>query len=185
MISLQEALIPLIAMVIPVAILIGQRLRGDPLISLSAGALAGFVIYLALTWASLWVSDTQYSESLLQGLSTIGGAVLLLSAFAMSFTDALRMRRRGWAVALCVAVYATFFALIGVFSAPLRSCAYFPQGAPTCTSPDVTRFLLLAAINLVGPCAMLTYALRAQGRAEPASTLPKGLTISRLDATEH
>lgn len=179
-------LVPLVAMVIPVAILIGQRARGGPLTGLGAGALLGFLIYMTLTWSSLWSSDTPIAGSLPQVLALVIGAVLLLGAFTLATVDALRMRRRGLAIALCVAVYVTFFALMGLLSAPLKSCAYFPQGAPTCTSPDVTRFLLFATISLIGPGAMLVYALRAQGReAQTETALPDGLTISRLDATDH
>lgn len=179
-------LVPLVAMVIPIAILIGQRLRGGPLTGLSAGAVLGILICLALSWASLWSGDAPYPTSLSSVLALACGSVLLLGGFALAGADALRARRREWAVGLCVATYATFVGLIGPIIIPIRSCQYGPLGAPTCSPPDVGRFLLFAALSLLGPCAMLVYALRAQGHAaQPETALPDGLTISRLDATDH
>ncbi|HZC05303.1 MAG TPA: hypothetical protein VE338_06655 [Ktedonobacterales bacterium] len=177
-------LVPLVAMVIPVAILIGQWVRGGALTSLSAGALLGIVIYLAPVWVSLWSSDASYSFSLPGTLALASGAVLLLGGFAIAGADALRVRRRGWVVGLCVTVYATFVALVGLTITPIRSCMYLMSGPPACAPPDVGRILLFSAASLVGPGVMLLYALRAQGSEALAPVLPDGLTVSRLDATD-
>jgi hypothetical protein len=180
-------LFPLLALVIPVAILIGQRWRGGPLISLSAGATLGVVIYLALMWSSFSADPNHiYDNSTVETLSLVGGAILLLGAGAVAFTDALRGQRRGWAFIQCALVYGSFAGMVGFSVSPVRFCGALPSGE-FCASPDLGRFALFAALTLAGPVATLVYALLAQGRtaAAPAQLeQPEGLTISRLTAEE-
>lgn len=161
-------LLPLLALAIPVAILIGQRWRNGPLISLSAGATLGVGIYLALTWA--WLADSTsnpYSESAISILFLIGGAVLLLGAWALALTDALRERQRVWAVIQCALVYGSFVGMLGFFLSPVTYCGELPSGT-YCTPFDYGRFAIFGALSLAGPIATLLYALLAHGRAAPA-----------------
>ena len=185
-------LIPLLVLVIPIAILIGQRWRGGPLVSLSVGAVLGMVIYLALltlTWSSF---STNFNQPFggyytLAVLSLVGGAVLLLGASALAFTDALRGRRRAWAIIQCALVYGSFVGMLGFFLAPVTYCGELPSGT-YCSPIDYGRFALFAALSLAGPLATLLYALLALGRTTPSPNreveLPDGLTISRPTAEE-
>ena len=179
-------LYPLAALVIPVAILIGQRWRGGPLISLSAGATLGVAIYLALMLASFSADPNHvYDNAVAQILSLFGGAVLLLGALSLAFADGLRVRRRAWALIQCALVYGSFVGMLGFYVAPVRFCGGLPSGT-YCAPPDLRRFALFAALSLAGPVATLAYALLAQGRAAaaPAPEEPEGLTVSRLGAEE-
>ncbi|HEY8323674.1 MAG TPA: hypothetical protein VIG77_04230 [Ktedonobacterales bacterium] len=177
-------LFPLLALLIPVGILIGQHWQRGPLVSLSAGAALGVVIYLALTWSSFTVDyypvypySTVETLMLVAGLLVVG-AILLLGALALAFTDALRERRRVWAIVQCALVYVSFVGMLGFMLEPVRFCGELPSGT-YCSPPDVGRFALFAALSLAGPIATLAYALLAQGRAAamPASEQPEGLTI--------
>lgn len=169
-------LFPLLVLIIPIAILIGQRWRSGPLVSLSAGAILGMVIYLALlalTWSSFSANFNQsfggyYTEAV---LSLVGGAVLLLGASALAFADVLRGRRRVWLAPLCLFAYATFVGTLGFVTTPLRFCGDAlggPNGGPSCAPPDFSLFAIFGALSLAGPIATLLYALLAHGRAAPA-----------------
>lgn len=165
-------LFPLLVLIIPIAILIGQRWRSGPLVSLSAGAILGMVIYLALlalTWSSFSANFNQsfggyYTEAV---LSLVGGAVLLLGASALAFADVLRGRRRVWAVIQCALVYGSFVGMLGFFLSPVTYCGELPSGT-YCTPFDYGRFAIFGALSLAGPIATLLYALLAHGRAAPA-----------------
>jgi hypothetical protein len=165
-------LFPLLVLVIPIAILIGQRWRSGPLVSLSAGAVLGMVIYLALLTLT-WSSFSTYPYQPFGGyytlavLSLIGGAVLLLGASALAFADALRGRRLAWAVTQCALVYGGFVGMLGFFLSPVTYCKGLPNGT-YCTPFDYGRFALFAVLSLAGPLATLLYALLAQGRTAPA-----------------
>lgn len=164
-------LISLIVLVIPVAILIGQHWRSGPLISLSAGATLGVSIGLALTWASFATNpaDTYYQSRFPAILALIGGSVLLLGAWSLALTGALRLRRRSMALAvflaLCLTVYANLVGLEAFMTSPVRYCG--DALPPTCGPPDVGRFTLFAALSLAGPLATLIYALFAAFQRQP------------------
>jgi hypothetical protein len=175
-------LFPLLVMVIPVAILLGQRWRGGPQISLSAGAILGVVIYLALTWASFATRGYEPIENTIGTLALLGGAILLLGALALGFADALCTRRRVWALIQSALVYGSFVGMLGFMLEPVRVCSFLPSGA-ICAPPDMGRFALTIALMLAGPIATLVYALRTGAQRQPR-TLPEGLTITRLTAEE-
>lgn len=185
-------LIPLVTLVIPIAILMVQRWSGSPLISLSAGATLGVVIYLALlalTWSSFSANPYQpiggyYTVAM---MSLVGGAVLLLGASALAFTDALRGRRPAWAIIQCALVYGSFVGMLGFYLSGVTYCESLPNGT-YCSPFDYGRFAIFGALSLAGPLATLLYALLAQRRTTPAPAReveqPGGLTISRLTAEE-
>jgi hypothetical protein len=180
-------LFPLLVLIIPIAILIGQRWRSGPLVSLSAGAIIGMVIYLALltmTWSAFSPNFNPpfggyYTEAV---MSLIGGAVLLLGASALAFADALRGRRPAWAVIQCALVYGSFVGMLGFFLSPVTYCGELPNGT-YCSPFDYGRFAIFAALSLAGPLALLIYALFAAFQRQPRA-LPDGLTISRPTAGE-
>lgn len=178
----QILLLPLLALVIPVAILIGQRWPHGPLISLSGGATLSVAIYLALTWASFSPSGYQPIDDTIRYLSLLGGVILLLGALALAFADALRERRRVRAIIPCALVYASFVGMLGFALEPVRTCSFLPSGA-VCGPPDVGFFVLLVVLILAGPLALLVYALRAGVQRQPRA-LPEGLAVSRLPAEE-
>lgn len=175
-------LISLLVMVIPVAILIGQRWRGGPQFSLSAGAILGVVIYLALIWASYSTSGYEPVDNTIGALSLLGGAILLLGALALGFADALRTRRLVWALIQSALVYGSFVSMLGFVSEPVKSCSFLPSGA-VCAPPDVGRFVLFVVLSLAGPIATLVYALRTGAQRQPREA-PEGPTVSRLTAEE-
>ncbi len=172
--------IPLLALVIPAAIIIGQRVRGGPLVVAGAAALLAFVAF--------WLVGTTRALSggnPFNGVSLIyiffGGVILLLGAWALALAQAVSERRWAWVALLSLAVYLTFAALFAIALSPYSACMFAPQ-QPYCASTNQTMQALLTAGSFMGPGAILVFALRAYLPRRGAP--PVGLNVSRLGATD-
>jgi hypothetical protein len=175
--------VPLLALVIPAAILVGQRVRGGPLLVASGGALLGFVIFWAsgLTGGFSSGNTFNYDAFVVYTCVFFGAVMLLLGAWALALAGAMGERRWGWAALLSLAVYLTFAALVAIVSSPYPSCLFAPQ-QPYCLSANVSVWKSFAVGSFIGPVAVLLYALRPY--IAPRSALPAGLRASRLDAPD-
>jgi len=176
--------IPLLALVIPAAILAGHRMRGGSILVTSGGAILAFAVFWA---AGLTGGFSRGNTFNLDAFFYVyiyvffGGVILLLSAWALALAGAMSERRWVWVALLNPAVYLTFVALVAILLSPYFSCMFSPQ-QPYCLSANASLWESFIAASFIGPVAVLLYALRPYFTRRGA--LPAGLRASRLGAPD-
>lgn len=165
-----------LALLIPLTAIIGQWARGGAITVASIGA--------ALCIGGFWfTTDAFLPQYPMAALATSylglgGGALFIITSWALALDSAVRSRRWGWFAVIWLAVYITPAAAFGILITPLVACAYFIY--PTaCTPQNHMLYWLLVVGSLVGPAVLLAYGLRYAPRARP-----DGASVSHLDATE-
>ncbi len=179
---LQALTYPLPLLAIPIAVLIGQRMRGGVVTSLSGGAaLVGGVFWLALRGG---IGTAIFGNIMVGAMVTIFSAmlavVLLASAWAVALAEAFRERQWGWIVAQCLTVYLSFAAAITYLNRPYYNC-YSNPNLFMCGSINQIVGDLLIVCTFAGPLVLLIYALRPNPLRHTHAP-PDDLVISRLDA---
>lgn len=179
------------------AIRIGPRARGGAMtvvsvVALVANALFGFALYAMLQVKApapvnnVYTYSDTYDVTWLDSMLVIGGA-LLLAAWIMALSEAVRAHQRGWRALLPLGALVAFVATYGSFarglplSPPTTVCLFHPSNgalANYCGHFRPSATILVAVV--VGPVATLIYALLRPVR--DGRTLPGGLTASPPDA---
>lgn len=175
-------LYPLVLMAIPLAIALGQVVRGGPVTVMSVGAVLGIGAF----WLSLRNSYAPNPNGSAQAelwliFSVLIGATLLVGAWALALAQAFRARQWLWVALLCLAVYITIAALVFSEASGFATCLLNPTAFCGPTNRSVASLILTA--TFLAPVALLVYALAAGVRRQPRA-LPDGLTVSQLPAGE-
>ena len=177
-------LLPLPLLVIPLAIALGQVVRGGPVTVMSVGAGLSMGSFW-LTLRSLYVPPYDAQTALWLIFSALVGAILLVGAWAVALAQAFRARQWAWVALLCLVVYLASAALVFFEYSGYATCIFDP--AAFCAQTNVTVLPLILPLTLaasfLAPVVLLLYGLRSGARREPHA-LPDGLTISRLTAEE-
>jgi len=185
--------IPLVVVIsLAIILILGRWVRGGSIATASGAATLAFAAFwLEIQSATLAemnpVSSVSsappsYTDVLIALYTFLVAALLLFAAWAIALADAVSSHRWGWVALLCLALYASITAVVGLTTSPLLSCAYSSPQIPVCwTISPVTRALIIAGC-FVGPVALLIYALRPLAHGSP--TLPDGLTVSPLDTPQ-
>ena len=176
-------IIAALALLIPLAVLIGQRTPGGPIVVASGGALlafAGYWVMIGILSASP-VDEQRPPDLLPSSLVLTAGIVLLVAAWTLALADAAQGRRWGWVALLSLGFYANVAAAYWLGSSSFLSCLL---AGPQSFCPPYNHFtaMLIIAGSFVGPGVALTYALRAPTAGK--RTLPDGLSVSPLGATD-
>jgi len=183
-------LLPLPLLVIPLAVALGQVVRGGPVTVMSVGAGLGLgSFWLALDSANLFPS-TEFAPAaqlvLWIAISALAGEVLLMAAWAIALAQTFRARQWVWLALLCLAVYFTFATLIYFESSEYATCllnpAAFSQAFCGDINPDALPVFVVA--TYAAPVILLLYGLVVGARRRQPHALPDGLTVSRLGAEE-
>jgi hypothetical protein len=175
--------IPLLALVIPAAILAGHRMPGGPILLTSGGALLAFAVFWSagLTGGFSPGNTFNYSAFIVYIFVFFGGVILLLGAWALAFAGAMGERRWVWVALLNPAVYLTFVALVAILLSPYFSCMFQPQ-QPYCQSANASVWKSFITASFIGPVAVLLYALRPNFARR--SGLPAGMRATPLGAPD-
>ncbi len=173
---------PLPLLAIPLAVLLGQYMRGGAVAVMSGGAaLAAGIFWLALRGVfETTVDGRSMPNGLVMIFSAMLAIALLVCAWALALAEAFRERRWGWVAAQCLAVYLSFAAMFTYLMGPYASC-YSSPDLFMCASVNLSVGMLLIACTFAGPLALLVYALR-MNPLRHTHALPDGLVVSRLDA---
>lgn len=175
-------LIGSLALVIPLVIILGQRLRGGPTAVASGGALLG----IAAVWLLL---RTAYTPTGLNGWAVLltiiglaGGILLLVAGWTLALADAAQSQRWGWLAVLCFTMFLNVAAMYNTYGTAYATC--FAQPAQPwqemCASINPIAEALVILGWFVGPATSLVYALRLH--APQSHALPDDLSVSSLDA---
>lgn len=171
-----------LVLVVPLAILIGQRLRSGPIAVASGGALLGLAAFWLLIRQTYIPSDAygpyvEYSE-----FALVGTSLLLIVGWALALADAAQARRWGWIALLCFATYISMAAMFfSVVATPYATCGANPW-LPECLGVNPVEEVLTITSGFFGPTISLVYALYL--RAPQSRALPDGLSVSPLDAPQ-
>lgn len=175
-------LYPLPLMVIPLAIALGQVVRGGPVTVMSIGAAIGIGSYLLALRDYYTPYHIGGAQAVLWVIfSALAGATLLVGAWALALAQACRARQWVWVALLCLAVYITAAALVLFEASGYAFCLFNPEAF--CGQSDPVALPLFLASDFLAPAVLLAYALLAGVRRQPRA-LPEGLTVSRLTAEE-
>lgn len=186
--------LPLVALVVPGAILIGQFWRNGALIVTGAGALAAFGAIWTMSVTNIFAtifSTPTTSLILTQALIylIIGGALLLIAGWAIALVSAAQARRWLWVGALIASVYLSVVLVIYISQEPYPSCLFSASGQPFCATYQESMQAQFLTACVVGPASILAYALigqRALHALNPLRprSLPEGLTATSLEESE-
>lgn len=162
-----------LAVCLPLATRIGPRVRGGAITVVSvaalvASALFGWALY-AMAQVEAYAPGTglyPYNANGLNSALVIGGA-LLLAAWIMAFSQAIRTHHWGWRALLPLGVCAVILAIYGVFVAGVPYSAANTVCPFVSTNPELTQFcsprtpvaVVVLAVVVLGPVVTLIYAL--------------------------
>ncbi|HEX9038895.1 MAG TPA: hypothetical protein VF808_18075 [Ktedonobacterales bacterium] len=165
-------LAPILAMtlVIPAAVLTGQRWRSGAMVASAIGALLGFLPLWAASLTAVSVYSFGVAFGYVEILLFLGGGLLLVGAWAIALERAVR-QRHWWGFVL---VTASALLSTGLFF--IQDPYYYPCassfGAGGCNAnPPLTHAIFLGAA-LIGPGAILAYAWWARHARTPAPPSP-------------
>lgn len=173
-------LLPLV--LIPLAVLLGQRIRvgAVAVMSGSAALLAGVFWLTLLVVIVTRISGNAFVTGLVEAYSALLAIALLVCAWALALAEAFRERRWGWVAAQCLAVYLTFAAVVVYLMGPFYVC-YSNPDLFMCATVNQSVGAILITCMFAGPLALLAYALRRNLLLHTRAR-PDDLAISRLDA---
>ncbi|HEU0027595.1 MAG TPA: hypothetical protein VFQ25_10815 [Ktedonobacterales bacterium] len=172
--------VSLVALVIPAAILMGQRARVGPVVATGSGALVAFLMF----WSLLTTEEFSGGDSfpyLTRYYILFSAVFLLLGAWALALAKAVDERRWAWVALLSLAVYLTFTALFVMWQLPYSICLDMPQQPYCAVASQGTQALLMAGA-FIGPIVMLIYGLCAG--IPQRGALPAGLRASHIGAPD-
>jgi hypothetical protein len=177
-------IVPLLLLVIPLAIALGQVVRGGPVTVMSVGAGLSMGSFW-LTLRSLYVPPYDAQTALWLIFSALVGAILLVGAWALALAQAFHARQWVMVALLCLVVYLAIAALVFFEYSGYATCIFDPVAFCSLMNASILPLILplTLAASFLAPVVLLVYALSAGARRQPHA-LPDGLTISRLTAEE-
>jgi hypothetical protein len=163
-----------IALVIPLAIVLGTFWRNGAVAIMGAVALAAFganwAVGLDIQLTGGYNSPSLTDVALNYGMGYVfaGGALLLFGGWAIALTSAARNRRWGAVVWLVGGVFATVVIFTYGLAGPDNGCLF--GDAPCLPAKPVVDSLWFLLSSVIGPATLLAYALlrpssRASARA--------------------
>jgi hypothetical protein len=161
-------LLAALPLVIPLAVIAGQRRPASPIVVSGGGALAAFAAFWLLL-GGVWSLRGYGSPSLLvSALVFFGGILLFVAAWALALAAAARERRWRWLAVLALAGYVSTVAIV-VMAAPPDPCLFGPPPGVaaesvgfTCIATNPLGQLLVLVAYCAGPAATLVFGLRAR-----------------------
>jgi hypothetical protein len=174
--------IPIVALVIPGAIFMGQLWRNGALVICGACALLAFLTLWTLG-ATAAVSGgnpplNSQADTIYTVIYTFLGADLLLFAgWALALASAVNQRRWGWVMALIASVFVSLALFTYAEQATNGACSAYASQPCFLGLPLAYLYFLVASVS--GPTAILAYALVAPQPQRPRA-LPAGLSTSPI-----
>lgn len=185
-IVLPVLLISSMALIIPLAIVLGHRHPTGALLLSGGGSLVAFsALWLVFNGSGLLDGSSMQagiSGGMISRVVLILGTLLLIAAWTLALNAAAQARRWDWIVLLVLAGFLSFAAVVAVLYLP-DGC---PDGLPDsgfgpCALTPAAHMLIIAG-TLAGPAAVLAY--RLYPRVPWRAGLPEGLSISRLGTAD-
>ncbi|HEX9038893.1 MAG TPA: hypothetical protein VF808_18065 [Ktedonobacterales bacterium] len=177
--------ITLPALVIPIVILAGHRMRGGPATLLGAGAPVALLTLWLLGQTGAIHSATPEFYAYVETYLVMGAGLLLLAGWAATLASAISERRWGWSALLTLAVYLSVFLFVAMLLSPSGYCVFDSQSG-ICSAGQSLILLQFLAATLIGPAAILAYTLLARQPTflRPSRAQPDGLLATPLGAPD-
>lgn len=190
---------PLVVLAIPATILIGYLWRKDmlvavagvawlPLLALGIIGFRGMAASAVLASAGIGsLKPAMMIDLFIVIYVFVGGIVLMVAGWTLTFSDALQKRRWFWLIALTPSAYLTLALFFYISYTSNYFCFFASANQQLCPGGPARADMLYLAACMVGPGSILAYALWARvglSTHHQPRTLPDGLSVTSLNTSQ-